>query len=101
MRMLVSEMAGRASIEIKGREMGFDLAGDRDLVGRVTERVKELESRGYTFEAADASFELLLREEVEGVRPTLLGGRVVARHRRVARRRGRRVRPSRPPPRRP
>ena len=70
MRMLVSEMAGRATIEIKGRELGFDLAGDRDLVGRVTDRVKELEARGYTFEAADASFELLLREEVEGARPT-------------------------------
>ena len=52
------------------RLLGFDLAGDRDLVGRVTERVKELEARGYTFEAADASFELLLREEIEGVRPT-------------------------------
>ncbi len=69
MRMLVSEMAGRASIEIKGRELGFDLA-DRELVGRVTDRVKLLESRGYTFEAADASFELLVREEVEGRRPT-------------------------------
>jgi 2-isopropylmalate synthase len=35
----------------------------------VTERVKVLESRGFTFEAADASFELLLAEEVEGTRP--------------------------------
>ncbi len=70
MRMLVSEMAGRASIEIKGKEIGIDLAGDRELSGRITERVKELESRGYTFEAADASFELLLRTEVDGVRPT-------------------------------
>ncbi len=70
MRMLVSEMAGRASIEIKGRELGFDLDGDRDLAGRVTARVKEMESRGYTFEAADASFELLLRSEIEGTRPT-------------------------------
>ncbi len=69
MRMLVSEMAGRASIEIKGKEMGIDLAGDRELAGRITDRVKELESRGYTFEAADASFELLLRSEVDGVRP--------------------------------
>jgi len=66
MRMLVSEMAGRASIELKGREFGFDLGGDRDLLARVTARVKELESRGWTFEAADASFELLLREEVSG-----------------------------------
>ena len=70
MRLLVSDMAGRASIELKGRELGFDLSGDRDLVTRVTERVKVLEAGGHTFEAADASFELLLMEEVEGVRPS-------------------------------
>ncbi|MGZ5400129.1 MAG: citramalate synthase, partial [Nocardioides sp.] len=70
MRLLVSDMAGRASIELKGRELGFDLSGDRDLVTRVTDRVKAMESRGYTFEAADASFELLLIEEVEGTRPS-------------------------------
>ncbi|MCZ7416339.1 MULTISPECIES: citramalate synthase [unclassified Streptomyces] len=64
MRMLVSDMAGRASVELKGKELGYDLAGDRDLVGRVVARVKEQELRGYTYEAADASFELLLRDEV-------------------------------------
>jgi 2-isopropylmalate synthase len=69
MRLLVSDMAGRASIELKGRELGFDLSDDKELVTRVTDRVKAMESRGYTFEAADASFELLLVEEVEGVRP--------------------------------
>lgn len=66
MRMLVSDMAGRASIELKGKELGVDLGGDRELVGRVVERVKERELAGYTYEAADASFELLLRQEVEG-----------------------------------
>ncbi|WP_329455471.1 citramalate synthase [Streptomyces sp. NBC_01497] len=66
MRMLVSDMAGRASVELKGRELGFDLSGDRDLVGRVVARVKERELNGYTYEAADASFELMLREEVGG-----------------------------------
>jgi 2-isopropylmalate synthase len=60
MRLLVSDMAGRASIELKGKELGFDLSQDRELVNRVTARVKAMESRGYTFEAADASFELLL-----------------------------------------
>jgi 2-isopropylmalate synthase len=70
MRLLVSDMAGRASIELKGRELGFDLSADKELVTRVTDRVKEMEARGYTFEAADASFELLLLEEVEGVRPS-------------------------------
>jgi 2-isopropylmalate synthase len=66
MRMLVSDMAGRASVELKGRELGVDLGADREAVARVVERVKERELRGYTYEAADASFELLLREVVEG-----------------------------------
>ncbi|UFN45812.1 citramalate synthase [Nocardioides okcheonensis] len=70
MRLLVSDMAGRASIELKGRELGYDLSDDRELVTRVTDRVKQMEQRGYTFEAADASFELLLAEEVEGARPS-------------------------------
>ena len=69
MRLLVSDMAGRATIELKGKELGFDLSGDRDLVTRVTDRVKALEQQGFTFEAADASFELLLVEEAEGQRP--------------------------------
>jgi 2-isopropylmalate synthase len=67
-RMLVSDMAGRASIELKGRELGYDLSDDRETLGRVVRRVKELEARGFTFEAADASFELLLRDEVAGER---------------------------------
>jgi len=66
MRMLVSEMAGRASIELKSKELGIDLGGDKEVVVRVVERVKEMESRGFTFEAADASFELVLREEIAG-----------------------------------
>ncbi|MFY9325882.1 MAG: citramalate synthase [Candidatus Nanopelagicales bacterium] len=64
MRTLVSDMAGRASIELKGRELGIDLSEQKDVVGRVVKKVKELENRGYTFEAADASFELLLRNEL-------------------------------------
>ncbi len=87
MRMLVSEMAGRASVEMKGRELGFDLSGDKDVVGRVVERVKSLEAKGYMFEAADASFELLLRAEINGEPLQLLHARVVAGDRRAARRR--------------
>jgi 2-isopropylmalate synthase len=68
-RVLVTEMAGRASIELKGAELGLDLAGRSAEIGVVTARVKELESRGWSFEAADASFELLLRREVNDVPP--------------------------------
>jgi 2-isopropylmalate synthase len=66
MRMLVSELAGRATLELKGRELGLDLSGDREALGRVLETIKERESRGWVYEAAEASFELLLRSEVEG-----------------------------------
>jgi 2-isopropylmalate synthase len=68
MRILVTEMAGRASVELKGRELGIDLSGDSAVLGRVVDRVKDLESQGWTFEAADASFELLLRDELAGER---------------------------------
>ena len=68
MRMLVSDMAGRASIELKSQELGVDLGSDKEVVGRVVNRVKDLEAKGFTFEAADASFELLLREEIDGKR---------------------------------
>ncbi|MDR7087463.1 2-isopropylmalate synthase [Aeromicrobium panaciterrae] len=70
MRLLVSEMAGRATIELKGKELGYDLANDAKRLARVTDRVKQMEQDGYTFEAADASFELLLAEEMEGARPS-------------------------------
>jgi len=73
MRLLISDMAGRASIELKGKQLGFDLTGadgDKELLTRITNRVKDLESKGFTFEAADASFELMLVEEVEGARPS-------------------------------
>src|SRR3712207_7436725 len=64
MRILVTEMAGRASVELKGRELGVDLDGHADVIGRVVDRVKVLEAGGWSFEAADASFELLLRAEL-------------------------------------
>ena len=70
MRMLVSDMAGRASIELKSQELGVDLGGDKELITRIVERVKEMEAKGFTFEAADASFELLVREEIAKKRPT-------------------------------
>lgn len=70
MRMLVSDMAGRASIELKSQELGVDLGGNKELIGRIVDRVKEMESHGFSFEAADASFELLVQEEITGKRQT-------------------------------
>ncbi len=58
-RVLVSEMAGRASLEMKAAEIGVEIEPDK--LTEVIETLKSLEHSGYHFEAADASFELLLR----------------------------------------
>ena len=62
--VLISELSGRATILEKARAAG--IAADEELVRRVLERVKELEHRGFQFEAADGSFELLMRREAAG-----------------------------------
>ena len=59
--LLVSELAGRASVIEKAAELGIEL--DDATATRVISRVKELEHEGYQFEAADGSLELLLRRE--------------------------------------
>ena len=60
-RVLVTEMAGRASVELKGAELGLDMAGSPEAVSAVVGTVKEREAQGWSFEAADASLELLMR----------------------------------------
>ena len=77
-QVLVSELAGRSNVLAKAAELGLDLAHP-GLAGRVLDQVKEAEHRGYAFEAADASFELLVRRSA-GMLPTwfeLEGYRVV------------------------
>ncbi|MEU6642412.1 citramalate synthase [Saccharomonospora sp. NPDC046836] len=64
MRVLVTEMAGKASLELKGRELGVDLASQPAALTNAVQKVKALEAQGWSFEAADASLELLLRREV-------------------------------------
>ena len=63
MRMLISDQAGRATIQIKGQQLGHDLS-DQNLATQVTETIKAREADGYSYEAADASFDLVLRDEL-------------------------------------
>ena len=75
--VLVSELAGRSNVLVKAAEMGLDLDGD--VATEVLEEIKAAEHLGYAFEAADASFELLVRR-VAGRMPSwfdLEGYRVV------------------------
>ncbi|MDO8737085.1 MAG: citramalate synthase [Thermoleophilia bacterium] len=65
-RILVSELAGRATVLKKAAEMGIDLAGDehKETLNQLLKRLKEKEHAGYHYEVADASFELFLRREL-------------------------------------
>ncbi len=58
-RFVVSEMAGRSSIELKAAELGIELDGP--TVAQLIETLKRLEYEGYQFEVADASLELWMR----------------------------------------
>jgi 2-isopropylmalate synthase len=57
--LLISELSGKGTVQARAGETGVNL--DSDSAAEVVERVKELEHRGYQFEAADGSFDLLIR----------------------------------------
>ncbi|MBL9203304.1 MAG: citramalate synthase [Opitutaceae bacterium] len=59
-RVLVSDMAGRSSLALKAKELGLDLDEKRPEMKGLIEELKEREFRGYEYEAADASFRLLV-----------------------------------------
>jgi 2-isopropylmalate synthase len=59
-RVLVSDMAGRSSLALKAREMGLELDPSLPEMKGLIDELKEREFRGYEYEAADASFKLLV-----------------------------------------
>ncbi len=63
-QILTSELAGKSNIVLKAKELGIHLDKSSPQVERILKKIKKLEDEGYEFEAADASFELLLREEM-------------------------------------
>lgn len=62
-RILISELSGVSNIATKAGKK-FDLENDKATLKNVLEKVKTLENVGYQFEAAEASFELLVRKEI-------------------------------------
>ena len=80
-RVLISDLAGRANLLAKARELGLELHDEQ----RVLDELKRLEHDGYEFEAAEASFELLVRKSCGAHQAyfELLGFRVIDEHRGV------------------
>jgi 2-isopropylmalate synthase len=63
-RILVSELSGKGAVLRRAHDIGLALEGDDERIATILKRLKEHEHRGYHYEAADASFDLLLREEL-------------------------------------
>ena len=58
--MLVSELAGKASLVAKAKSLGFDLEGKQDLTQSILDDIKERENQGFSYEVADGSLSVLL-----------------------------------------
>jgi 2-isopropylmalate synthase len=79
-RVLVSDLAGRSNLIAKAAEFGIDLSSDAPVVRTLLQELKELEAKGYAFEGAEGSFELLMRKALDGERAEffhLIGFRVI------------------------
>jgi 2-isopropylmalate synthase len=61
-RVLVSDLAGKSNVIYKGKEYRIDLKDKDQAIHEILRRTKEMEGRGYEFQAAEASFELLIQE---------------------------------------
>lgn len=68
MRVVVSALSGRANILSKAEEHGVDVSNVADVVG-VLNDVKELEARGFSFEAAEASVAMMLKRQQPDYKP--------------------------------
>lgn len=68
-RVLISDMSGRTNILVKAKELGFKLTAEMPELKTITARIKDLENRGYEYEAAEASLALLIRKTLRNQPP--------------------------------
>ncbi|MBN1687773.1 MAG: citramalate synthase [Candidatus Omnitrophica bacterium] len=61
-RFLISELGGKTNIMLKAKELQMDLAKESPETRRILSEIQKLENEGYQFEAAEASFELLVQK---------------------------------------
>src|SRR5216117_3015871 len=79
-RVLVSDLAGRSNLLYKAARFGLDLESNQPAVTALLRDLKDLEAKGFAFEGAEASFELLMRKAIDGDRVRfyrLIGFRVI------------------------
>ncbi|MCX7677934.1 MAG: citramalate synthase [Spirochaetes bacterium] len=82
-KVLISELSGKSAIEFKAKEMGIKMPSDVHLTKDILRRIKCLEDKGYQFEAAEGSFELIIRRATKEYVPFFIlhGFRVITEKR--------------------
>jgi 2-isopropylmalate synthase len=82
-RMLVSELSGQSSVLLKAVELGLGGRKSAREAGNILKALKDLESKGYAFEAADASFKIMIQKLLKEHKPffELEGFRVIVEKR--------------------
>ncbi len=68
-RLVISELAGKASLLAKASALGYELDGNPDLLQRVLDEVKQREASGYSYEMADGSLALLIERKLGRAKP--------------------------------
>ena len=68
-RFLMSEVAGRSTVLGKIQKVDPSVKKDDPVTAKIIEKIKEMEYKGYQFEGADASFELLVRKQLGAYKP--------------------------------
>lgn len=78
-RVLVSDLSGRANILAKAQQFDINLDSKDPVTLEILEEIKEMENKGYQFEGAEASFELLMRKALGNVSHffSVIGFRVI------------------------
>ncbi len=78
-QVIISDQSGKSNVEFRTREMGIDISDKPALSKNILDRIKKLEDRGFQFEAARGSFELIVRSVTGEYKPffTLHGFRVI------------------------
>lgn len=78
-RILISDLSGKSNILFKAKEFGIDIDSTDPVTQELVETIKDLEHKGYQFEGAEASFELLMKRVLgtHKKRFNLIGFRVI------------------------
>jgi 2-isopropylmalate synthase len=61
-KVMISELSGKSNIEFKAKELGIDFDKDINVSKKILTKIKNLEEKGFQFDAAEGSFELIIRE---------------------------------------